>query len=110
MEVEVTNLANIPMHYGDKPVVGVISAPDALPNRILYTNTNANKTYNDMQYDIYQTQKDHGRLIKKSKRKKSLLILCAIAAVALAVAFRKNIASFGKTVIEKIKNLFSKKP
>lgn len=109
MEVEVSNPANMPMHYGDKPAVGVISAPDALPNRILYTNTGANKVYNDIQYDIYQTQKEHGRLIKKSQRKKSLLILFGIAAIALAFVFRKNITAFGKNAIGKVKNLFSKK-
>ncbi len=110
MEVEVTNPANSPMHYGDKPPVGVISAPDALPNRILYTNVSANKTYNDIQYDIYQTQKNHGKRVKKSQVKKSLLILCGITTVALAIAFRKDIASFGKNVFNKIKNIFTKKP
>ena len=111
MEVEVTNPANSPMHYGDKPPVGVIDAPDALPNRVLYTNVEANRTYNDMQYDIYQTQKEHDRLLKKPKNwKKWLTVLAAAALVTAAVIYRKNILSFGKSVVAKVKNLFTKKP
>ena len=108
MVVEVTNPANNNMHYGDKPAVGIISAPDALPNRVLYTNAEANRTYNDLQYDIYQTQKVHDRLIKKPKPKTLLKIAGAIVVVTLGIVFRKNIVSFGKNVYSKIKNLFRK--
>lgn len=108
MVVEVTNPANNPMHYGDTPPIGVISAPDQLPNRVLYTNVEANRIYNDLQYDIYQTQKEHDRLIKKPKRKKVLIGLAVAALVVSAVVFRKNIMSFGKNVIDKVKNLFKK--
>ena len=108
MVVEVTNPANSSMHYGDKPPVGLISAPDALPNRVLYTNAQANREYNDLQYDIYQTQKEHDRIIKKPKLKTVLTILGVAAVVTLAVVFRKNIANFAKSATTKIKNLFRK--
>ena len=111
MEVEVTNPANSPMHYGDYPVVGIIKPPDALPNRILYTNAEANRVYNDIQYDIYQTQKEHDRIIKKPKNWSTFFKIVVGAALAtLAIVYRKNIAQFFKSAFQKIKGWFTKKP
>ncbi len=109
MVVEVTNPANSNMHYGDKPAVGVISAPDKLPNRVLYTNAQANREYNDIQYDIYQTQKEHDRLIKKPKSKKGWFVaLGIIALITTAIIFRKKFGALCKSVFGKIKNVFKK--
>lgn len=109
MVVEVSNPANSNMHYGDKPAVGVISAPDKLPNRVLYTNVQANREYNEIQYDIYKTQKEHDRMIKKPKSKKSwFVIIGAAALITTAVIFRKKIGTVCSSVFGKIKNLFKK--
>lgn len=109
MVVEVFNPANNNMHYGDKPSVGLISAPDKLPNRVLYTNAQANREYNDIQYDIYQTQKEHDRMIKKPKSKKAWIgIIVGVALLTTAIIFRKKISSAATSVFGKIKNLFKK--
>ena len=109
MVVEVTNPANNGMHYGDKPAVSVIPVPDKLPNRILYTNVEANRIYNDLQYDIYQTQKEHDRIIKKPKSWKTwLTIFAAATLVTLGVVYRKNLVSLLKNGVTKIKNIFHK--
>lgn len=106
MVVEVANPSNSPMHYGDKPAVTTLTAPDALPNRVLYTNVEANRIYNELQYDIYQTQKRHDSLIKKPKGKTWLKIAAAVALVTLAVVFRKNIANLAGKAYRKVKNIF----
>lgn len=107
MVVEVTNPDNNPMHYGDWPAVKIVSAPDKLPNRVLYTNVEANRVYNDLQYDIYKTQKEHNRLLKKPKTKTLILVLSSLGVIALGIIFRKNIINFSKNLVDKIKNLKS---
>ena len=109
MVVEVSNPLNQHMHYGDKPVAGVIAASDALPNRIMYTNTNANRVYNDMQYEIYQTAK-HTPTPSKGKFPPILTISGCCLAIGAAFAFRKNIWAFCIKALNKIKNIFKKAP
>lgn len=109
MVVEITNPRNQHMHNGDKPVAGVIAASDSLPNRILYTNTYANRVYNDMQYDIYKSAKK-----TKSPKEKGFtnvfIVLSALIALGTAIKFRKNIYDFAKNLYAKIKSVFKKKP
>ena len=109
MVVEVANPLNQKMHNGDKPVVGVIPASDALPNRVLYTNANANRVYNDIQYDIYQGVKNASPP-KKGGFPPVLKILAAAVLLGTAIIFRKNIWKFCKNIFRKIKNIFRKSP
>ena len=110
MVVEVANPANVSIHSGDvPPVKTVLTPPDALPNRVLYTNAGANKSYNDTQYDIYMTQKEHDRLVKKPKSIKSVLkVLALVFAGAGLIYYRKNVLEYCKNGYSKMKNLFIK--
>ena len=109
MVVEMANSLNRHMHNGDKPVVGVIAAPDALPNRVLYTNTNANRVYNDLQYEIYQDEK-HASPPKKSALPPVLVLVLGLAGIGTAIVFRKKIYAFCKGAFSKLINLFKKSP
>ena len=109
MVVEVSNPLNQHMHYGDKPVAGIISASDALPNRILYTNTNANRVYNDMQYEIYQTAK-HTPPPSKGQFPPILKIAGGLLALGTAIIFRKKIWTFCINSFNKFKNIFKRRP
>ncbi len=109
MVVEVANPINQRMHNGDKPVAGVLTASDALPNRVLYTNANANKVYNDIQYDIYQGVKNASPP-KKSGFPTILKIAAGSVLLGTAIIFRKNIWQFCKNITGKIKNIFKKSP
>ncbi|MBQ8458943.1 hypothetical protein IJ541_02445 [bacterium] len=104
MVVEVVNPQNSSMHYGDKPAVRVINAPDQLPKRVLYTNAEADKIYHEIQYDIYDKAR-HTKRPPKGKFPTVLKILGGIIAVGAAIVFRKNIASFCKKIF---KNPFKK--
>jgi len=59
-----------------------------------------------LQYDIYQTQKEHDRLIKRPKGKTWLKITAAVVLVTLALIFRKNIANLAKKAYGAVKNIF----
>lgn len=52
----VENPANAPMHYGHKPIVGVVDFPDKLPIRRPYNYFEADALYNRLVHDIYQQQ------------------------------------------------------
>ncbi|MDE6139239.1 MAG: hypothetical protein K2F57_07190 [Candidatus Gastranaerophilales bacterium] len=101
MVVEIENPANKNMHYGDKLPVGVISAPERLPKRTLYSNYEAEKSYNQLQYDIYQSQK-HTKPPKKGKFPTVLKILLGTITAGCAIIFKKDIFRF----IKNIKNPF----
>lgn len=101
MVVEIENPANKNMHYGDKVPVGVINAPDRLPKKFIYSNYDAEKRYNELQYDIYQTQK-HTKPPKKGKFPTVLKIILGTVAVACAVIFKKDILKY----IKNFKNPF----
>lgn len=109
MVVELANPLNQHMHYGDKPVAGVISASDSLPNRVMYTNTNANRVYNDIQYEIYQNSKN-APPPKKGGFPPVLKILAGAIALCTAVIFRKKIWMFCKSCFTRLKNIFKRKP
>lgn len=97
---QIDNPANRNMHYGDNVPVGTISAPNSLPKRVLYSNKEAERIYNDMQYDIYQTQK-HTKKPSKGKFPMVLKILIGAGLLAGIVTCRKNIWS-------RLKGLFTK--
>lgn len=97
---QIDNPANQNMHYGDKVPVGTISAPNSLPKRVLYSNKEAERIYNDMQYDIYQTQK-HTKKPSKGKFPMVLKILIGAGLLAGIVTCRKNLWS-------RLKGLFTK--
>ena len=103
MVVEVSNPMNNPLHNGkDNLYVKTIDAPDSLPNRVWYSNTEANKMYNQIEHDIYVDTKK----AKKRKNRVFLKVLGWVAAgcgVVGAIIYRKNIGAF-------FKNLFKKKP
>lgn len=101
MVVQVDNPANRHMHNGDKPVVTVIDAPGYLPKRYLYSDYEAQKRYNQMQMDIYETQK-HTKAPDRRKFPTVLKILLGIGAVTLGVIFRKDIVKGIKTLFNKI--------
>jgi hypothetical protein len=54
----VENSANSPMHYGDKPRVGVIDFPDRLPIRRPYNYFEAQSLYNNLTQDMW-VQQEH---------------------------------------------------
>lgn len=97
---QIDNPANRNMHYGDKVPVGTISAPNSLPKRVLYSNKEAERIYNEMQYDIYQTQK-HTKKPSKGKFPMVLKILIGAGLLAGIVTCRKNLLS-------RLKGLFTK--
>lgn len=103
MVVEIDNPANKNMHYGDKLPVGIITAPDRLPKRVLYSNYDAERRYNELQYDIYQDQK-HTKPPKKGNIPTVLKIILGTAIAGCAVIFRKDILKF----IKNFKNPFRK--
>lgn len=103
MVVEVSNPMNNPMHYGrDNLYVKTTDAPDSLPKRVWYSNSEANKLYTEMENDIYTGYKK-AKKKKKNTVLKVLLWIAAGCAAVSAVIYRKNIGSF-------IKNLFKRKP
>ena len=105
MVVEVENPVNKSMHSGDKPPVSVIEAANKLPNRVLYTNTDANRVYNELQYDIFQTQKEHDRALNSPKKKKGIIVAALFAGVVVTgIIFRKNISNFFKNIFARFSN------
>lgn len=96
---QIDNPANKHMHYGDKPPIGVISAPDKLPKRVLYSNAQAERMYNEMQYDLYQSEK-HTKPPKKGRFPTILKIIIGAAGVTLGVIFRKDITKYLKKIFK----------
>ena len=88
------------MHNGDTPVVKTINAPGFLPKRYLYSDYEAQKRYNAMQLDIYETQK-HTKAPDRRKFPTVLKIIIAAGTVALGVIFRKDLAKFIKGLFKK---------
>ena len=56
MVEQIDNPANKIMHYGSTNV-GVLYPPDKLPKVQVYSYKEGEQIYNQMQYDLYQTQK-----------------------------------------------------
>lgn len=104
MVEQIDNPANRNMHYGDRPVVGVIGAPDRLPKKTLYSPQEADKVYNELQYDLYQSEK-HTKPPKKGSFPLVLKIIFGAGALAFGIAFRKDLSKFLKKIF---KNPFKK--
>jgi hypothetical protein len=100
---QIENPANRAMHYGDKPPVGVIKAPERLPKKVVYSNAEANKSFNQIQYDIYMDEKNARP--RKIKFPAILKILIGASAIAGIVLCRKEIGSF---IHKYLKNPFKK--
>lgn len=100
MVVQIDNPANRQMHNGDLPVVKNLEAVGYLPKRQLYSDYEAQKNFNQVQMDIYETQ----RRTKAPDRRKFptiLKILIPTTVVALGILFRKDLTKL-------VKNLFKK--
>ena len=78
----IENPANNPMHYGDKPRVGIIDFPDRLPVRQPYNYFEAQALYNNLTQDMW-VQQEHAN---PERTKKGVPKIIKIAAcIALAV-------------------------
>ena len=62
--VSVNNPVNNSMHYGQKPVVGIIVPPDKLPSKMLFSAMDELQHYKHIEADLYQ-----GELQAKPKKK-----------------------------------------
>lgn len=99
MVEQVDNPANNHMHYGTKPPVGTISAPDRLPKKVVYSAKEAKQIYNQMQYDIYE-KAAHTKKPDKRKFPTVLKILFGTIAAATALIFGKDIIKFIKKIFK----------
>ncbi len=99
MVEQVDNPANFQMHYGNKPPVGAIGAPDRLPKKVLYSQQEAKRVYEQMQCDIYQ-KAAHTKKPDKREFPMILKILFGTTTAATALIFRKDIAKFCKKLLK----------
>ena len=96
---QISNPANKHMHYGDKPPIGVINAPDKLPKKVVYSNEQAERIYNEMQYDLYQSEK-HAKPPKKGEFPTVLKIIIGGVGLTLGITFRKDITKYLKKIFK----------
>lgn len=101
MVEQIDNPANKSMHYGSSNV-GILNPPNKLPQVVLYSPKQANYEYNQMQYDIYQKQKQ-AKPPNPHKFPTILKIVGGLAATAGILIFKKDIMKF-------IKGLFKRSP
>lgn len=96
----VENPANNQMHYGNKPLIGVIDFPDRLPIRRPYNYFEGQALYNGLQRDIWvEQQKANPENVKKGVPKIIKIALGAILALPLIYMGVKGI----KMLIAKFK-------
>lgn len=100
MVVQIDNPANRQMHNGDFPVVKDLNAVGYLPKKQLYTDYEAQKNFNQIQMDIYETQK-HTKVKSRQKFPAVLKITLSALAVTLGVIFRKDLTKFVKKLFKK---------
>jgi hypothetical protein len=55
--LHVNNPANSPMHYNQRVELGVLTPPDYLPVKKLYSYFDGVNLYNQLDYDTYMMQK-----------------------------------------------------
>lgn len=101
MVEQVENPANKLMHYGTSNV-GVIKPPDRLPRVVVYSPFEAEKEYNKMQFDLYQSEKK----TKKYEKHKFPMILKIIGGIIVASA----LFVCRKEILKPIKALFKRHP
>lgn len=99
MVVEIENPANRAIRYEpDRILVKSIAVPDRLPKKVLYSNQEANRIYNEIERDIYESQK---RAKPYSENKFPAVLKILGGAIALfAVIFK------GKSLLKMLKNIF----
>lgn len=97
----VENPANSQMHYGNKPIIGVIDFPDRLPLNRPYNYFAGEALYNGLQQDIWEQQK-HGNpeKVKKGVPKIIKIALGALVTIPLFILGGKGI----KKIIAKFKH------
>ena len=97
----VENPANSSMHYGNKPIVGVIDFPDKLPINRPYNYFNAQAMYNNLQQDMWVQQKRaNPDSVKKGIPKIIKIALTALLSVPIIFMGAKGI----KSLISKFKH------
>ena len=101
MVVQVDNPANKHMHNGDTPVVKTVESTGYLPKRHLYSDYEAQKRYNQLQHDIYETQKNT-KVPDRRKFPTILKIILGIGTITAGIIFRKDICKFVKKTFNKI--------
>jgi hypothetical protein len=101
---QIENPANRAMHYGDKPPVGTIKAPERLPKKVVYSNTEANRIYNQIQRDIYTDEKK-AKPREYAKFPTILKILIGTSIIAGCILCKKEIGNF---LDKYLKNPFKK--
>ena len=91
----VENPANKPMHYGNKPIVGVVSFPDLLPINRPYNYFVGEAIYKGLTQDVWEQQKKgNPNKVKKGVPKiiKYAFTTVLIIALALMGINRKKIS------------------
>ena len=97
---QVDNIANKQMHNGNRTPVGVLTTPQTLPKKVIYSGKEAMQLYNKLQYDIYQSEL-HTKAKDKRKFPTVLKIVFGILATASAIIFRKDLIKFIKNIFHK---------
>jgi len=82
--LHVNNPANAPMHYNQRVDVGVLTPPDYVPVKKLYSYFDGLNLYNQLDYDTYMMQKQAKP--KKGKFPPILKVLGGILASYLLIA------------------------
>ncbi len=78
-KLQVENPSNASMHYGNAPVFpGAVPAPNSVPAPNIYSGAESIKIYNQMQMDLYESQK------KQKPKKKGLPKILKILGGAFA--------------------------
>lgn len=106
MVEQVDNPVNKNMSYSQsRTPAGILNVPQSLPKKVIYSGTEAQKQYNEMQRDLYIGEKN-AKEKEKHKFPKVLKILLGITGITSLILFRKNI---GKMLKKLFKNPYKKK-
>lgn len=95
-KLQTENPLNKQMHYGKPLNVGILNPPDKLPKVVVYSESEANRRYNNIQHDLYIDQKNAPAYKKKKGFPAILKILGGLAAAASLIIFRKDIIKYFK--------------
>ena len=100
--LQVENSMNPSMHYGNNAptVSGVVPAPDSLPSYNVYSGSECNQRYNQMQSDLYVSQKV--AMPKKKGLPKILKILAGtFGAYILYVVAKPTVVNLFKKIFRR---------
>ena len=99
MVVEIENPANRAMYYApDRVLVKSVEVPDRLPQKVVYSNQEADRIHAQIERDVYEGQK-HAKPLSQTKFPTVLKILGGAIALT-AVIFK------GKAILNFLKNIF----